>query len=261
MEHYLDWELCVVSPLQRTLQTAKLTVGAVRHDGAPIKFLATEMCRERITCCPADSRRPLSVCKKEFPEVDFSQVTNEQDVSWHTDKENDEQCKQRGIKFLSWLAKRPESCIAVVTHSGFLKRLFEQFGMGIASEDMEELHRRPANCEMRGLVLCAHRQFGGGSADLVLMPEGDFPRFWFREVRSPRAPMAPWALFEGGLAMRNQAPSSRTWNQQRVLYLFDHPLKFSSIKWKESFEPESLIAETVAEPTVLVFSIKGQESF
>lgn len=177
MEHYLDWELCVVSPLQRTLQTAKLTVGAVRHDGAPIKFLATEMCRERITCCPADSRRPLSVCKKEFPEVDFSQVTNEQDVSWHTDKENDEQCKQRGIKFLSWLAKRPESCIAVVTHSGFLKRLFEQFGMGIASEDMEELHRRPANCEMRGLVLCAHRQFGGGSADLVLMPEGDFPRF------------------------------------------------------------------------------------
>ena len=25
--------------------------------------------------------------------------------------------------------------------------------------DMQELRRRPANCEMRGLVLCAHRHF------------------------------------------------------------------------------------------------------
>lgn len=98
------------------------------------------------------------------------QVLDEEDVSWHRDKEDDAACKQRGIKFLSWLAKRQETTIAVVTHSGFLKRLFEQFGMGIASEDMEELHRRPANCEMRGLVLCAHRQFGGGfSADLMMM--------------------------------------------------------------------------------------------
>lgn len=74
MEHYLDWELCVVSPLTRTLHTARLTIGAVRHEGAPIKYLATEMCRERITKCPADARRPKSVLQVEFPEVDFSQV-------------------------------------------------------------------------------------------------------------------------------------------------------------------------------------------
>lgn len=40
-------------------------------------------------------------------------------------------------------------------------RLFPQFGMGTANEDLQELHRRPANCEMRGLVLCAHREVNG----------------------------------------------------------------------------------------------------
>jgi len=31
--------------------------------------VATDLCRERITNCPADSRRPLSILKSEFPEV------------------------------------------------------------------------------------------------------------------------------------------------------------------------------------------------
>lgn len=38
----------------RTLETARLTVGAVRAEGPPLKVIATEMCRERITMCPAD---------------------------------------------------------------------------------------------------------------------------------------------------------------------------------------------------------------
>lgn len=160
MSHPLDCELVVVSPLTRTLQTARLTVGSVKFAEKQPMMVATDLCRERITNCPADSRRPLSILKSEFPEVDFSQCRQtEEDEMWQDQKEDNEKCMQRGLRFLQWLMKRPESRIAVVTHSGFLKRLFSQFGMGIAPDDKDELQRRPANCEMRGLVLCAHRHF------------------------------------------------------------------------------------------------------
>ena len=40
--------------------------------------------------------------------------------------EESEHCKARSIQFLDWLNKRPEKCIAVVTHSSFLRHLFSQ---------------------------------------------------------------------------------------------------------------------------------------
>ena len=40
--------------------------------------------------------------------------------------EESDHCKARSIQFLDWLNKRPEKCIAVVTHSSFLRHLFSQ---------------------------------------------------------------------------------------------------------------------------------------
>lgn len=46
-------------------------------------FLASDLCRERITNCPADSRRTLSVLATEFPEVDFAHcIQTESDNLW-----------------------------------------------------------------------------------------------------------------------------------------------------------------------------------
>ena len=47
-------------------------------------------------------------------------------LSIFLNKEESEHCKARAILFLDWLNKRPEKCIAVVTHSSFLRHLFGQ---------------------------------------------------------------------------------------------------------------------------------------
>lgn len=63
---------------------------------------------------------------------------------------------QRGILFLEWLNKRPEKCIAVVTHSSFLRHIFTQFGGNQHADDMESLQRLAGNCELRSVVMCSH---------------------------------------------------------------------------------------------------------
>jgi len=189
LSHSLELELIVVSPLTRTLQTADLTVGKAspRHwSGERPPMIASDLCRERITNCPADSRRPLGSLMKEFPHIDFSELTTEYDEMWEL-KEDNAKCKERGLKFLRWLEMRPERSIAVVTHSGFLKRLFEQFGMGTAESDLEELHRRPANCEMRGVVLCSHRHFNDQTV------QGVYDATFSRTSHVTRADIPPYA--------------------------------------------------------------------
>eukprot|EP00960_Hanusia_phi_P042338 755441-Hanusia_phi.AAC.7 len=85
-------------------------IGSVKFTDSPPPFIATDLCRERITNCPADSRRRLrshlatprvamptetcvSVLKNEFPEVDFSQcIQSEHDSMWFDHKEDSQLC-------------------------------------------------------------------------------------------------------------------------------------------------------------------------
>jgi broad specificity phosphatase PhoE len=156
--HPLNLQLVVVSPLTRTLQTAFLSLGRADEPGAP-PFVATELCRERIADFTCDRRRTITELRKDFPGVDFSEIESEEDEMFFNSKEDDEICKKRTVEFLQWLSKRPETRIAVVTHSIFLKNLFEQFGFGLAKEDVDALHKFPTNAEMRGIMLCAHKKF------------------------------------------------------------------------------------------------------
>jgi len=84
-------------------------------------------------------------------------LEHDEDVFYLEDeREPDEECCARAVAFLEWLNRRPEKCIAVVTHSSFLRHLFGQFGGSLASDDQDSLQRLAGNCELRSVVLCSH---------------------------------------------------------------------------------------------------------
>ena len=89
-----------------------------------------------------------------FPSYPYSQ--HDEDEYFTMEREPVEHIKERTIAFLEWLNHRPEKCIAVVTHSSFLRHLFMQFGADHAPSDKADLQRSTGNCELRSVVLCSH---------------------------------------------------------------------------------------------------------
>lgn len=176
---FTAFDLVVVSPLTRTCETAKHIFGRGRKPGAPAfldpgsapdgsteaahgvhvpapRFLVREECRERWGNFVCDGRREISEIQPEFPDFDWSEVVHDKDVYYTETRESDEHCCARGVAFLEWLNKRPEKCIAVVTHSSFLRHIFSQFGGTLAKDDTDALQRLAGNCELRSIVMCSH---------------------------------------------------------------------------------------------------------
>mmetsp|Transcript_24427 Transcript_24427/g.27893 ORF Transcript_24427/g.27893 Transcript_24427/m.27893 type:complete len:401 (-) Transcript_24427:529-1731(-) len=191
---FTAFDLVVVSPLTRTCETALHVFGQPRAPGAPAflskgeaptgtpeqlaginipppRFLVREECRERWGNYVCDGRRSISEIAAEFPNFDFSEVEHNEDVFYTDERESDDHCCERAVKFLEWLNQRPEKCIAVVTHSSFLRHLFGQFGETLHYEDMENLHRLAGNCELRSIMLCSHGVKDGKRIDPLQPPQ------------------------------------------------------------------------------------------
>jgi len=190
---YTAFDLVVVSPLTRTCETALHVFGQPREPGkpaflskvdapvgspeycagvqvAPPRFLVREECRERWGHYVCDGRRSIREIAAEFPNFDFSEINHDDDDFYSDERESDEHCCDRAVKFLEWLNKRPERCIAVVTHSSFLRHLFGQFGEALHDDDRDNLQRLAGNCELRSVVLCSHGNKDGKSIDPLLPP-------------------------------------------------------------------------------------------
>jgi broad specificity phosphatase PhoE len=176
---FTAFDLVVVSPLTRTCETALHVFGRPRkpgtpaflaHGNAPVgtpeyaagvtvpppRFLVREECRERFGHYVCDGRRSIEEISEEFPDFDFSEVATNTDSYYGDERESDEDCCARGVQFLEWLNSRPEKCIAVVTHSSFLRHLFGQFGDHMTQEKKDSLQRMAGNCELRSVVICSH---------------------------------------------------------------------------------------------------------
>lgn len=115
-------EKVYVSTLQRALQTAQ---GAFApSDGFPTPpMLSVEIIREQFGLHHCDARRPLSVIRQQFPDVDFSRVDSEHDPLWQPVRETKTSLAQRGMETLRLLAADPARDIACVSHSSFLLTL------------------------------------------------------------------------------------------------------------------------------------------
>jgi broad specificity phosphatase PhoE len=178
-------QLIVVSPFSRTLQTAHIIFGGKR-----IPFLVHDLCRERAGLYTCDKRRPKSEIVAAFAPIydetsdliDFDTYgyPTENDELWAEEREPDDDCTNRGIAMMQWLATRPEKEIALVSHSSWLKHLFRAFGKAIAPKDKETLHRLAGNAEVRSVCLALHKGFypeGEWDGDTFIPKDKSFRRY------------------------------------------------------------------------------------
>ena len=139
-----------------------------------LKFLACELCREHVGENPCDRRRRTSEYAAAFPGVDFSEITDEEDTAWGTMIETNDAMCERAHRFMEWVMRRPETHIAVVTHSAFMAAMLREFGatdqLGCHERVKQETHRWPNNCEMRPVVVIDPS--GGGGLDPMFFPGG-----------------------------------------------------------------------------------------
>uniref|UniRef100_A0A6S8ZUH4 Phosphoglycerate mutase-like protein n=2 Tax=Ditylum brightwellii TaxID=49249 RepID=A0A6S8ZUH4_9STRA len=157
-------ELVVVSPFTRTLQTAHIMFG-----GKGYPFIVHNLCRERsgkFTCDKMRSKTEIvedikPIYDHSYDRIDFDSFgfLAEEDQFWTEGREPSDVVIGRGVDMMKWLATRPESEIAVVTHSSWLKHLFRSFGETIVSKDKDELHRLSGNAEVRSVCLAMHKGF------------------------------------------------------------------------------------------------------
>jgi len=116
-------QLMVVSPLRRATQT-----GLIAFDGhvtrKALNVVALELCHETGGKHTCDKRLDRTKLANQFPDVDYSLITDESDPLWCGRRETSEECAIRCGRFLEWLAKQKEDHIVVAAHSSFLLTLF-----------------------------------------------------------------------------------------------------------------------------------------
>jgi len=84
------------------------------------------------------------------------QVEDNDDTWWKPDvRETDGEIAERGMKFLAWLATRPETEIAVVSHSSFLHFMLSNFATAAAPDVQRDLRRLFGAFLRRGVVHAA----------------------------------------------------------------------------------------------------------
>ncbi|KAG8464702.1 hypothetical protein KFE25_010070 [Diacronema lutheri] len=157
----LSIELVVVSPLSRAIETALLIFGDAQSS---VPFVSSELLREWNGLLLNAKRRRRPELAARFPRVDFAGIP-ESDESWTEVLEPADEVAERGVRFLEWLAQRPEREIAVVAHGGIYAQLFSHARV---HDDSAFLRRRFGNCEVRSAELSVRAsEKGKGGAEFM----------------------------------------------------------------------------------------------
>ena len=117
---WMPFELIVVSPLSRTIETAT----AAFEGHATPKRLNHLLC-ERATM-PADQGTPKAELLRKHPQLAEWQGWDElPDEFWppRSLKTAEEEVAARIVEFKRWLLQRPETCFALVGHSAYFRTM------------------------------------------------------------------------------------------------------------------------------------------
>lgn len=132
----LNPQVVFVSPLLRALQTAAISFSSHRHN---VPWIAHEGTREELGLLLCNKRRTLSEIQADFPDVDFSLLTTEQDDLFLGDRrEGPLEMSERVYDFMTnCIRKRDEKEIAVVGHSAWLFNMCNAVMDCEGDEDLE----------------------------------------------------------------------------------------------------------------------------
>jgi broad specificity phosphatase PhoE len=139
-------ELMVVSPMNRTIQTAS---ESFPHLVNRIPWIAVEHIREQTGHHPCDKRLSVSEHSIKYPHIDFGHVSSDNDPLYdrYDGREPLSDVLIRCNAFMDWIQKRDEREIIVVTHSAFLRHLFNHvLHTGESCAGFQ-------NCELRSFML------------------------------------------------------------------------------------------------------------
>ncbi|TVY85876.1 putative phosphatase [Lachnellula willkommii] len=170
-------DLIVVSPMLRTLQTAQQSLGWLIDRGVPV-LLRPEW--QENSAKPCDTGTAIPIMEKAWPQFNWADVDPLFPKKEGLYEYSQRGLTQRGIEARKWLRGRPEKCIAVVSHSGFLR-------VGVSYRKYENADFRifgfEEGGEWDGLVEWEETEKNGGG--LGLSPKGVFdvyPMMYPKEV-------------------------------------------------------------------------------
>lgn len=147
-------ELVIVSPMNRTIQTA---VYGFPNLLGRVPWIARPEVRETMGQHPCDRMMPVSHKIANYPDIDFQALSNsdrdEAYYSYNDLREPLHDIEMRGRTFIEWLRNRPEKEIVVVTHSGFLLTFVNRVLRDYVKDFSEHHGEEFRNAELRSFVI------------------------------------------------------------------------------------------------------------
>ena len=115
----MDFEIILVSPLTRTLQTCMLATKNVKKPRIALECVREFPCRVHTP----NNRKNISILKEKFEQVDFSEIQDDEDPLWNDiNKETKKELDMRIEEFKQWLRNRPEQTFILFSHASFINR-------------------------------------------------------------------------------------------------------------------------------------------
>jgi hypothetical protein len=120
------------------------------HPAGPVPMVCREELREAHGVYYPDKRRSRTMLSQGFPNIDFSGLTSDDDDLWHPEqRESLSDVNRRITSFFEWLATRPESTIAVVTHGVWMEECLRRYTPGVLKGGHRVLNGEVYRCSVQ----------------------------------------------------------------------------------------------------------------